>query len=76
MPNPAVPARPGTTRRAMPSPATEPALAVVLTCTDCERTYEPTTEDFAAGRTGCPDRDCGGWTYTAALTAPATGGAR
>jgi hypothetical protein len=65
MPNPAV-----------PPPATEPALAVVLTCTGCQRTYEPTTEDFVRGRTGCPDPDCGGWTYTASLTAPATGGAR
>ena len=54
MPNPAVPAPRGTTRPAVPSPATEPALAVVLTCTGCQRTYEPTTEDFVRGRTGCP----------------------
>jgi len=73
----AVPAQPGTTRPTTPpSPATEPALAVVLTCTDCQRSYEPTVEDFAAGRTGCPDRACGGWTHTASLAAPATGGAR
>jgi len=72
-----VPAQPGTTRPTTPpSPATEPALAVVLTCTDCQRSYEPTVEDFAAGRTGCPDRACGGWTHTASLAAPATGGAR
>ncbi len=76
MPNPAVPAQPGTTRPAIPPRATEPPLAVVLTCIGCQRSYEPTPDDFAAGRTGCPDPDCGGWTYTAALTAPATGGAR
>ena len=50
---------------------------VVLTCTDCDATYEPTAEDITAGRTGCPDPDCGGWVFSSALTAPATtGGAR
>jgi len=51
-------------------------LAVVLTCTDCDHTYEPSVEDFVRGRTGCPDPDCGGWTFSSALTEPATGGAR
>ena len=77
MPNPAVPAQPGTTRPAVPPPATEPALAVVLTCTDCDQTYEPTPEAIARNRFGCPDPDCGGWTFTSALTVPSTtGGAR
>jgi len=72
----AVPAQPGTTRPTTPSPATEPALAVVLTCTGCQRSYEPTTGDFAAGRTGCPDRACGGWVWTSTLTVARDGGAR
>jgi len=72
MPHPAVPAQPGTTTR--PDDTDAAPLAVVLTCSTCDTTYEPTVEDFAAGRTGCPD--CGGWTYTASLAAPATGGAR
>jgi len=76
MPNPAVPAPRGTTRPAVPSPATEPALAVVLTCCSCDTTYEPTAEAIARGRLGCPDPDCGGWTFSSALTEPATGGAR
>jgi hypothetical protein len=49
---------------------------VVLCCTDCDRAYEPTTADFDTGRAGCPDPDCGGWTFSSALTGPATGGAR
>ena len=76
MPNPAVPSPRGTTRPAVPSPATEPALAVVLTCCSCDTTYEPTAEAIARGRLGCPDPDCGGWTFSSALTEPATGGAR
>ena len=51
-------------------------LAVVLTCCTCDQTYEPTPEAIARNRFGCPDPDCGGWTFTAALTFPATGGAR
>ncbi len=43
---------------------------VVLTCTSCVRDYEPTVEDFAAGRTGCPDPDCGGWSFWARLVEP------
>jgi len=72
----AVPAPRGTTRPTAPPPATEPALDVVLTCTDCQRSYEPTTGDFAAGRTGCPDRACGGWVWTSTLTVARDGGAR
>jgi len=53
----------------------QPALAVVLTCCTCDQTYEPSTEDFIRGRLGCPDPDCGGWTFSSALTVPATGGA-
>ena len=45
-------------------------VSVVFTCTSCGRTYEPTVEDFAAGRTGCPDPDCGGWTFWARLVEP------
>ena len=74
MPNPAVPAQPGTTRPAMPSPATEPALAVVLTCCTCDTTYEPTAEAIARGRLGCPDPDCGGWTFSSALAVPPAAG--
>jgi len=58
-------------------PGDERLLGVVLTCTDCDTTYEPSREDFATGRTGCPDPDCGGWAFSSALTEPATiGGAR
>ena len=49
-------------------------LAVVLTCTDCDTTYEPTPEAIARNRFGCPDPDCGGWTFSAALTVPSTTG--
>ena len=77
MPYRAVPQQPGTTRPAVPSPAPEPALAVVLTCCTCDQTYEPTPEAIARNRFGCPDPDCGGWTFSSALTVPpATGGAR
>ena len=74
----AVPAQPGTTRPTTPpSPATEPALAVVLTCCTCDHSYEPTAEAIARGRLGCPDPDCRGWTFSSALTVPSTaGGAR
>ena len=53
------------------TPAQTP-LAVVLTCCSCDTTYEPTVEAIARGRFGCPDSDCGGWTFSAALTVPAT----
>jgi len=56
-------------------PTTTPVqlpLAVVLTCCDCDQTYEPTAEAIARGRFGCPDPDCGGWTFSSALTVPAT----
>ena len=74
MPNPAVPAPRGTTRPTAPPPATEPALAVVLTCTDCDHTYEPTAEAIARNRFGCPDPQCGGWSFSAALTVPSSTG--
>ena len=61
-------------------PTTAPeqlALSLLLTCADCQTTYQPSAEDFAFGRTSCPSPDCDrGWTWTAALTEPATGGAR
>ena len=76
MPNSAVPASRGTTPPDPAPAAVEVPLAVVLTCTDCQHTYAPSTEDFAVGRTGCPDPDCGGWVWTSTLTEPATGGAR
>lgn len=47
-------------------------LAVVLTCCDCGRTFEPSGEDVDVGRTGCPAPDCGGWTFQAQLIEPAT----
>ncbi len=77
MPDHAVPPQRGTTPR--PDPATlgtELPLRVVLTCTVCDRTHEPSAEDLARGRTSCPDPDCGGWTFTAELAEPATGGGR
>jgi len=58
------------------TPAGAPPPAVVLTCTDCDHVYEPTTQDLAAGRAGSPDPDYGGWTFLSLLTEPATGGAR
>ena len=53
-------------------------LAVVLTCTDCDTCYEPSAEDVARNRFGCPDPNCGGWTFSSALSVPSTttGGAR
>ena len=61
----------------MNDPTTTPEqlpLAVVLTCTDCDQTYEPSAEAVARGRLGCPDPDCGGWTFTSALSVPSTTG--
>jgi len=49
-------------------------LAVVLTCCTCDTTYEPTAEAVARGRFGCPDPDCGGWTFSSALSVPSTTG--
>jgi len=78
VPDSAVPPQGGTTPR--PDPATlgtELPLAVVLTCCTCDHTYEPTAEAIARGQFGCPDPDCGGWTFSSALTVPSTaGGAR
>ena len=62
--------------RAVLTQAGDPPPPVVLCCTDCDHVYEPTTADLDTGRTGCPDPDCGGWTFSSALTEPATGGAR
>ena len=53
------------------TPAQMP-LAVVLTCCDCDTTYEPSAEAIARGRFGCPDPDCGGWTFSSALSVPST----
>ena len=47
-------------------------LAVVLTCCTCDTSYEPDADAVARGRFGCPDSDCGGWTFSAALTVPST----
>ncbi len=49
-------------------------LALVLTCSNCETTYAPSTEDCAAGRTSCPACPRG-WRFTAELTVPTPGGA-
>ena len=76
MPNPAVPAPRGTTPPDPAPTAVEMPLTVVLTCCTCDTAYEPTVEAVATGRLGCPDPDCGGWTFVAELTVPATGGAR
>ena len=51
-----------------------PAPGVVLVCTDCDHVYEPTAGDLAAGRTGCPDPDCGGWIFSSALAVPPAAG--
>ena len=66
------------TARALPTPAPDPddaPLRVVLTCGTCATTYEPSAEDWAWRRTSCPDPDCQGWTWTAALAVPDAGGA-
>ena len=49
-------------------------LAVVLTCCTCDQTYEPSGEDIARNRFGCPDPNCGGWTFSSTLTVPSTTG--
>ena len=73
MRHPAVPRQPGTTTQ--PDAPAQP-LAVVLTCCTCDQTYEPTPEAIARNRFGCPDPQCGGWSFSAALTVPSsTGGA-
>ena len=60
-----------------PPGAPPPPGVVVLCCTDCDHVYEPTAQDLDTGRTGGPDPDCGGWTFSSALTVPPTaGGAR
>jgi len=62
---------------ARPPQSDDAPLAVVLTCCTSDTTYEPTAEAIARGRFACPDTDCGGWTFTSALTvSPAPGGAR
>ena len=62
-------------------PTTAPeqlALSLLLTCDTCQTTYAPSAEAVARGRLGCPDPDCGGWTFSSALSVPSTttGGAR
>ncbi|HYZ09068.1 MAG TPA: hypothetical protein VE709_10925 [Pseudonocardiaceae bacterium] len=49
-------------------------LSLVLTCSNCRTSYEPSTEDFASGRTSCPACPRG-WHFTAELTVATTGGA-
>ena len=61
---------PITTQLASTRDAVQPPANVVLTCTSCGRTYEPTVEDFAAGRTECPDPACPSWTFWAQLVEP------
>ena len=88
--HPAPPTAPGTGRRVR-SPARQDAavtrvdvlrpeqrqLSLLLTCSNCRTAYEPSAEDFAFGRTSCPNPDCDrGWAWTAALTVPTPGGAR
>jgi hypothetical protein len=46
------------------------ALLVVLASADCGSAYEPTVAVLAAGRTGCPGPDRGGWTVWAELVEP------
>jgi hypothetical protein len=38
---------------------------VTLVCTSCQLVYQPVSEDFGSGNTGCPR--CGGWTWIAEL---------
>jgi hypothetical protein len=49
----------------------QPPTGFVLVCDSCRIPYEPAVEDLDAGRTGCPDPDCGGWTLWAGLVEPA-----
>ena len=52
-------------------------LSLLLTCSNCETSYEPSAEDFTFDRTSCPNQDCTrGWFWTAALAAPDAGSAR
>jgi len=55
-----------------PTTPVQLALVVVLTCVQCDQVYEPSPEDLTRGRLGCPDPDCGGWLFAAALSVPAT----
>ena len=55
---------------ALDTAAEQRPMSVILTCTGCGHTYEPSAEDFAAGRTECPDPDCLGWTFWAQLRGP------
>lgn len=50
-----------------------PSTQLLLVCESCQGTYEPTGADLDAGRVGCPDPDCGGWTFWAELVEPAAG---
>jgi hypothetical protein len=60
-------------RQAEQLPERLPA-GLLLVCGSCQRRYELNGKDLAAGRAGCPDRDCGGWTFVAELVEPAAGG--
>lgn len=48
-----------------PQRRAEPA-GVALCCTTCQDTYEPSSDDWETGHTGC--RWCGGWTFIAAVS--------
>jgi hypothetical protein len=53
-----------------PPPCPDPGPAgVVLSCDTCRTTWEPSYDDWQAGRTEC--HTCGGWTWVAALPEPA-----
>lgn len=60
-------------RRAEKAQDQQPPAQFLLVCDCCQATYEPTPGDFDAGRTACPDPDCGGWTFVAELIEPAAG---
>lgn len=56
-----------------PTPPPDPdehraSQRVVLVCASCPTVWEPSLEQWATGRTACPD--CGGWVMTAALEEP------
>ena len=61
------PTPPTSDRAGGPAAIGQRPVSVLLTCTRCALTYEPSGADFAVGRTECPDPDCGGWSFWAQL---------